>query len=156
MTDKNSRQKGFTLIEFMIVATIIAIVAAIGLASNYFTSQKRARDSERKSDLNQYRIALETYASQHDGVYPIVGPCQVQQSGCICDSLSPTYLSVCLQDSKQGSTYNYNYQANSSRTKYILWARLEAPPGTNYWYVCSDGRASEKTSVPTASDCGIT
>jgi prepilin-type N-terminal cleavage/methylation domain-containing protein len=161
MTNRHLRQKGFTLIEFMMVATIIAIAAVIGLASNYFTSQRKARDSERKSDLNQYRIALETYASAHNELYPIeTSPCQAHLSTCVCDALTDPYpyLSTCLQDPKQGPTYNYNYQTDATGTKYILWARLEAVSGgtVRYWYVCFDGRTSEKTSQPTASDCGIT
>lgn len=160
-----TNNRGFTLIELMIVMTVIALVALVGLASNYFTSQKKARDSERKSDLNQYRIALETYASQKNGVYPKrSGAVKASTILCLTD-LGSNFLSACPEDPKASTTVYYRYQTDNPggcnngdacATKFILWAKLEAPPGTNYWYVCSDGRAREKTSQPTASDCGIT
>lgn len=61
-------KKGFTLIELMVVVAILAILATIGLSS-YSTSLRRARDSKRKTHLDQTQKALELY--KHDnGVYP--------------------------------------------------------------------------------------
>ena len=60
--------KGFTLIELMVVITIMAILSAIGY-SVYSGVQKQARDASRRSDLNAisaayedgYNLALGTY-----------------------------------------------------------------------------------------------
>ncbi|OGE25499.1 hypothetical protein A3C26_02200 [Candidatus Daviesbacteria bacterium RIFCSPHIGHO2_02_FULL_39_12] len=49
---------GFTLIELMIVVTIIAILTVIGIT--VFTSvQKNARDARRKADINAIANAME-------------------------------------------------------------------------------------------------
>lgn len=52
------RSSGFTLIELMVVITIIAIIAAVGLIV-YSGITKRARDQRRIADVNQIATALE-------------------------------------------------------------------------------------------------
>jgi len=61
---------GFTLIELLVVISIIGILAALGIAS-YSRAEKNTRDTQRMSDLGQYRIALENYASANNMTYPI-------------------------------------------------------------------------------------
>jgi prepilin-type N-terminal cleavage/methylation domain-containing protein len=51
------KQRGFTIVELLIVIVIIAILAAISIVG--FTGiQKRAADSKRDSDINQYYKAI--------------------------------------------------------------------------------------------------
>lgn len=53
------KQKGFTLVELLVVVAIIAILSVIGLT--IFTSaQSNARDARRKSDVDAIAKALET------------------------------------------------------------------------------------------------
>ena len=52
--------KGFTLIEILVAATIIAVLSVVGVAS-YTRINMRSRDAKRKSDLEQVRSALEMY-----------------------------------------------------------------------------------------------
>lgn len=59
---------GFTLIELMIVITIITILVTIGVTS-FTTSQKKARDSRRKSDVRDIQTALEQYFAVCGYVY---------------------------------------------------------------------------------------
>ena len=56
---KKSRS-GFTIIELLIVIVVIAILAAITVIA-YNGIQKRARDSQRKSDMALLQKALEMY-----------------------------------------------------------------------------------------------
>jgi len=64
-------KKSFTLIEILVVATIIALLAGGG-AVVYTQLNINARDAKRKTDLEQIRAALEMYRSNsNDGKYPI-------------------------------------------------------------------------------------
>ena len=63
-----SKQKGFTLIELMVVVGIIVLLSTM-MVVNYQKASKRARDSRRASDLEQIRSALEIYYADND-TYP--------------------------------------------------------------------------------------
>ncbi len=54
------RRRGFTLIELMVVISIISLLSSIVLAT-VKTTQMKARDTRRKQDLHQIRIALNLY-----------------------------------------------------------------------------------------------
>jgi prepilin-type N-terminal cleavage/methylation domain-containing protein len=57
-----TKQKGFTIVELLIVIVVIAILAAISIVA--FTGiQQRGRDSERASDVGNISKALTTYTS---------------------------------------------------------------------------------------------
>lgn len=55
-----AKQKGFTIVELLIVIVVIAILAAISIVA-YNGIQQRARDSQRKNDLSQIVKALHLY-----------------------------------------------------------------------------------------------
>lgn len=62
--------KGFTLVEVLIVVTIIVILAiAILIGINPMAQIFKGYDSRRKDDLQKIKIALENYYSDHD-CYP--------------------------------------------------------------------------------------
>lgn len=63
--------KGFTLIELMIVVSIIGILAAIGIVS-YRHVLQNGRDAKRQGDLGVIQSALELYHSDQF-VYPLGG-----------------------------------------------------------------------------------
>jgi len=146
---------GFTLIELLVVISVIGILAALILV-RFGTAEKSGRDVRRKSDLNQYRTALENYGIKTGGVYPIRTTVGDASSGQPCTALTAgNYLSVCPQDPRQdGSTYYYRYQTDTGGLNYILWAQMERETNL-YWYVCANGKAAEKTTQPAASDCGF-
>lgn len=63
--------KGFTVLELLVVITVIAILATIVIVS-YSGIQERARDSERDSHVTQLKIAMEKYFADNSQ-YPSCG-----------------------------------------------------------------------------------
>ena len=65
-----SGQKGFTLIELMIVVVIIGIL--VGIAVPNFTSmQGRAKESNVKGNMHTLQLAMEDFSVLNSGVYPV-------------------------------------------------------------------------------------
>lgn len=62
-------QKGFTIIELLVVIVIIGILVALTLP-NLFSAQARGRDTDRKNELKNVQTKLETYFNDN-GVYPL-------------------------------------------------------------------------------------
>ena len=149
MSLKNN--KGFTMIELLVVISIIGILAALAMVS-FTSSQKQARDSQRKSDLRQYSTSLEGFGNQNNGLYPayaVPSGVQASLSSGLCARLG---LTNCSEDPKNitDSSYPfYRYQSNGTAVNgtataitYVLWGKLEN--SDNYWVVCSSGNVGAK------------
>lgn len=65
----NKNTAGFTLMEILVVLSIVAIFVTIGVVTAQ-SGRARARDDERKVTLEKLRVALELYRDQHNGAYP--------------------------------------------------------------------------------------
>jgi prepilin-type N-terminal cleavage/methylation domain-containing protein len=129
--------KGFTLIELLVVIAIIGLLSSVVLAS-LNTARAKARDSERLSDLVQIRNALEAYADDHKGKYPVTtgkwfGNCSINASwgvgslpntgsGAWIADLAPKYIPVLPTDPKPSTNKCYIYTSNG--TNYMVMAYL--------------------------------
>lgn len=65
---KKARSSGFTIVELLIVIVVIGILAALVIVT-YNGIQQKARDTERKTDINAIHGQLEAYNAQN-GKYP--------------------------------------------------------------------------------------
>ena len=68
LNTKYPKFQGFSLIELLVVITIISILVSFGTVA-FTISQKKARDSRRKNDLKNVKQAMEFYYSE-TGHYP--------------------------------------------------------------------------------------
>ncbi len=65
------KKQGFTLVEIMVVVSIIGILSSIVYA-NFGAARAAARDDVRKAALKETQLALELYKAQY-GSYPPAG-----------------------------------------------------------------------------------
>lgn len=65
---KKTAARGFTIVELLIVIVVIGILAALVVVT-YSGIQQKARDTERKTDVNALHGQLEAYQAQN-GKYP--------------------------------------------------------------------------------------
>jgi len=147
------RIKGFTLVELLVVMSIIAVLMGMALVS-VRGSRLVARDSQRKTELEEIRSALEVYRSDN-GVYPDVsGFAEVALTELINPSPpgSAGYLGEIPLDPID-PTYRYRYFTADNGVTYALCAYLEAGDeavsgcggGTNN---CGTGDCNYKVTNP--------
>lgn len=117
-----SKTEGFTLVEILVVVTIIALLASLA-AISYSQFVKQARDAKRKTDIEQIRAAIELYRNfDATGTYPL--SLDFSGSGTVADATT-TYLSKIPNDPLSPTGYTFYFESLSSNTDYRLCAYLE-------------------------------
>jgi prepilin-type N-terminal cleavage/methylation domain-containing protein len=128
------KRSGFTLIELVVVISIVAILASVVIA-NVNEASKKSRDADRQADLRTLQSAIELYKGKY-GRYPAGCNAAGTWSGqtgtaYACSSgnqyivgLAPEFIPVLPQDPKiNGSTSGYVYTTNIAGTVYKLMAK---------------------------------
>jgi general secretion pathway protein G len=106
---KKPNQQGFTLIELLVVIVIIGLLTSLGVV-NYMSARARARDAQRKSNLQQIQSALELYRSdQH--AYPASLP--ACGSSLTDAGNTTTYLKKIPCDPGSSGSYSYTLIGSS-------------------------------------------
>ncbi len=140
-----AKNRGFTLIETLIVMTIFGLLTGFG-AITYSQQSKSARDATRKSNIEEIAQALEQFKSNNTySSYPE-----------ILDQLVPTYMSKKLQDPKTKTDYSYTPYPDSPQCtdddalnpciSYTLGTNLETNNQSFYL-----GPYGETTPIPTST-----
>lgn len=111
----HSRSSGFTLLELLVVISIIGILIAMGTAA-FSTAQQQSRDARRRSDIRAMHNAFEQYYSLN-GSYN--ASCATMAAGSLPQGL-PT-------DPQSGSAYTCLADSDS----YCVCATLENTTGGN-------------------------
>jgi general secretion pathway protein G len=98
-------QKGFTVVELLVVIVVIGLLAAITIVS-YTSIQQRSRDETRTSNIRDVQKALEKYRADN-GMYPSVGSDNTGYALTALDTaLVPKYLDS-IPVNPSGSAYQY-------------------------------------------------
>lgn len=148
-----TKNHGFTLVELLVVISIIAILAVVGITV-FSGVQKSARDAKRKADINAIANALEVNKDPVNGYKTIQGtwftsnniPFDPKSSavsdhnlGCGDSSVTNGWKNACWYCIKRSASASYcdqddylnNININNS-TSWIICANLES--GTPAYY----------------------
>ncbi len=74
MISLKNKQSGFTIVELLIVIVVIGILAAL-VVTTFSGIQKKARDTERETDIKALHGQVEAYFAQN-GKYPTLANLQ--------------------------------------------------------------------------------
>lgn len=136
---------GFTLVELLVVISIISILAAV-IYANFNDARKLSRDKMRQSSLKELQLAIELYKSQY-GTYPDpgcgasgwVGPGPGDKYPACSEyivGLAPEYISELPVDPNQedepDSGFLYSVNSDRSAYKVLVWRTVETDTVENY------------------------
>ncbi len=114
----------YTLIEILVVATIIIVLTAISVAS-FSTANKSAKDAKRKSDLETIKQAMVLYKAQNGGY---------ATSTALLTDGTPSYLSPPFPVDPAGSSYQVGAL---TATEFCFCADVESNKGNHATQDCS-------------------
>ncbi len=121
-TNFKSKSKAFTLIEMLIVITIIALLASLILVG-MGGARAKTRDSRRIADLHNVMNGLELYYAKYY-FYPDTNN-WVNLSSILTDPATGIGVSRIPQDPLISTGYSYKYGRSSDGQDYALGATLE-------------------------------
>ncbi len=136
------RTRGFTFVELLVACAVLGILATIVYGS-LSSMRAKARDTERKTEIEQLRLALRLYKDQ-TGSYPtghdsgtIIG------EGGSLDATLSSYVAATVSDpsgSASDTAYEYVYDTSftcGSTSRIVLYAKsMERQGNTNWSTVC--------------------
>jgi len=152
-------QKGFSLIELLIVVAIILIIAAIAIP-NLLRARISANESAAVGALRTLNTAQISYNSTY-GTAGFAHPLSYL-AGTTCASTVPTSTNACLIDSALGSGTKSGYVftlTNTSGTPASTYNFIASPVGVNQTgvrYFCSFADAVVRSSSASLASCDAT
>lgn len=112
----NQRRCGFTLVEILVVVSIIGLLSSIVLVG-LGSFRARGRDARRVADLRETQNALELYYGKFGG-YPLTTGDGLEKT------LTDAEIGVtAISDDPLGGSNHYRYGSNGQ--SYVIGAKLE-------------------------------
>lgn len=134
MNKFQKRQFGFTLLELLVVISIIGILIAVGTAA-FTTAQKKGRDAKRVTDMKAIQSAFEQYFSENN-------------TYATCATMASALSGGSLPTDPKNVAPNV-YTCNGSTAGYCACTKLEGTSGANSTAASSGVTCSFSTSNPT-------
>src|SRR3989338_6867244 len=137
---KGSRQRGFTLIELMIVVAIIGILAAIAIPK-FADMVKKSQEGRTRGNLAATRSALSIYYGDNDGAYPIddLSSMVPKYLKAIADSQVPAFSGFAGHAKTTTVTVADEF-VTSTATEVCEWGFVNNADSTNwgqFWVYCT-------------------
>lgn len=143
----SARERGFTLIEMMIVVAIIAILVAI-LVPNFIRARAQAQTAACESNLKEIATVLELYQTDHES-YPTANGAAVTSSD---PNLAPYLKQTPVDPVNPSGQYTYTVSnANSGNASYTITCPGSHDPGT----MSTIGGTSGNTHIQYSSSTGL-
>ena len=125
------KNKGFTLLELLVVISLLAILATI-IINSFTNTLKKGRDSRRKQDLEEISKALELYNDDNSSY-----PASLSWGNPMSDPDTPAkfYMRKIPQDPSNSGGLTYYYQTGTTAaigSWYKLYSCLENDQDASY------------------------
>jgi prepilin-type N-terminal cleavage/methylation domain-containing protein len=156
-----NKQKGFSLIELLIVVAIILIIAAIAIP-NLLRSKMAANEASAVASLRTYNTSLIAYQT----TYATLPTTDFSQLGPVAAGAVPSASAADLVDNllgivtpvKSGYTFKYTPVAATPVTQYTILAKPSSTStGQRYFFTDQSGviRQSTDGTTPTVTSTPI-
>ncbi len=175
ITQAIRKQKGFTLIEVLIVVALLAILAVVALvAINPAEAQKKARDTQRLKEAGDLQKVMEQYTADTPSAAAFTAASTANAASNACGTAGWLGIDMCnyvntlvidprntgsggvyITTAGTASTGGLQYQVLLNAAGYRICTRLEAK--ANSARLSSDGNANNfyeiynSTSAPTCT-----
>jgi len=127
-----SKQKGFTIVELLIVVVVIAVLAAITIVS-YNGITTRAKETASRSDLANFAKKVELFSADN-GRYPTsASELTTLNYSLTREHVKAVSFNAVYCYSADGSAYALQILTTSDRRLYVSGGTIQEYTGANLW-----------------------